>query len=85
MATDVGNDLVDNVHQVRVIFEPDVGFFQHSRPLDIHLIVSIHQNVVDGGILQQRFQRSQPENFVQNFQGKALPLAAAHGSLQIRD
>ena len=81
----VGYDLVDDVHQVRVVLEPNVGFFQHSRAFDVHLLVAVHQNVVDGGILQQRFQRAQSENLIQNFQGKALALAAAHRGLQIRD
>ena len=81
----VGDNLVDDMHQVRIVLEPDVGFFQHSRPLDIHLVVSVDQNVIDGGVLQQRLQGTQSEDFIQYFQSKALAFPAAHRGLQVCD
>ena len=81
----VRHDLVDDVHQVRVVLEADVGVFQHARALDVNLVVPVDQDVVDGRVLQQGLQRAQPEHFVQHFQRQALPLPAAHRCLQVRD
>ena len=49
------HNLVNDVHQVRIVLEHDLGFFQNSCPLDVHFLVSVDQDVADGRILQQRF------------------------------
>src|ERR1035438_7387089 len=57
-SADLGYDLVNNVAKVSVVLKNDVGFLQSAGALDIYLSVGVHQDVVDGGILEQRLQRS---------------------------
>ena len=65
-ASDGGNDLLDDAHQVRVILEAYLGLFQHSGALDVNPFGAVHQNVADGRVLQQRLKRAEPEHFVQD-------------------
>src|SRR6266550_9232113 len=67
---------------MRIIFKSYVGFLQHAGSLDIYELMPVYQNVIDPGILQQRFEWSQPEDFVQDLQRKALSLAAAQRRLE---
>src|ERR1700687_4210081 len=69
---DRGYDLVDNVHQVGIILETDIGFFQHARTLDVDLLGAVDQDVTDGRILKQWFQWAQAEDFVQDLKRKAF-------------
>src|SRR6266446_4523092 len=79
------NDLVDNVHQVRVVLEHDVALFEHSGALYVNLFGTIDQDVVDRRILEQRLQWAEAKYFVQNFQRQSLALATAQGSLEVGD
>ena len=36
-ATDGGNDLIDDVHEVNVVLKRDVGFLKQSGPLNVNL------------------------------------------------
>ena len=46
--------------------KPDSGQLQKAFSLDIDLAVAVHQNVRDPGIVQQRLEGTQAENFVQD-------------------
>ncbi len=63
------------MHQVVVVLEHDVGFFQHAAALDVHHLGGVDQNVADGRVLQQRLQRAQPEDLVHHLVGQAGALA----------
>ena len=49
-----------------LVLEDDVGLLKHAAPLHVDRLVGVHQDVVDGGILQQRLQRAQAEDLVQD-------------------
>ena len=50
---------------------------QLSVPFNVDILVRVHQNIGDGGIFQQRLQRSQAEDFVQDFFRQAVALRHA--------
>ena len=49
------------------ILEGDAGQFELAVPLDVDLFVRVDQDVADGLIVEQRFQRPEPEDLVENF------------------
>ena len=53
---DSRDNFVDDVHQMSIIFEADVSFFQNPSPFYIDLLMPIHQDVVNTWVLQKRFQ-----------------------------
>ena len=61
---DVRYDFFNNVHQVGIVFEPYIRLFQNPGTFHVNGFVSIHQDVIDARILQQRFQRAKAEDFV---------------------
>src|SRR5256884_2395691 len=79
------NDLVNDVHQVSIVLEANVGLFQNTGTFYIDLLMPIHQDVVDSRILQKRLQRPQPEDLVQNFQRESLSFTTAQGRLKVGD
>ena len=79
--SDARDDAIDDLHQVRIIFEAQAGRLEFARPFHIDLVVTIHQDVGDGGIFEQGLERAQTEDFIENFPGQALALGEAqrHG------
>ena len=49
--SDCRNNLVNDVHQVRVILEHNVAFLKESSALYIHLLGAVDQDVINGWIL----------------------------------
>jgi hypothetical protein len=72
------------VAEVGLVLEHDAGLFQHAATLDIDPFVRINQDVVYGGVLEQRLQGPQSEYFVQHFPRQALPLACAERRIRFR-
>ena len=58
---------------------------QYATALDINLLTGVHQDVVNGDILQQRLQRAQTKNLMQNFPRKAVPFDGTQGRIQLYD
>ena len=58
------HDLLDHLHQVRIVVERHVGEFELPVALDVHLLVRVDENVRDARIAQQRFERAEPEHLV---------------------
>src|SRR5438876_9622920 len=85
MPANARNDLVDDMHQVSVVLEANVGLFQNTGTFYIDLLMPIHQDVVDYRILQKRLQRPQPEDLVQNVQRESLSFTTAQGRLKVGD
>ncbi len=61
-----GDNLVDDVHQVGLVLEDDVGLLDHAAPFHVDRLVGVHQDVADRGIVQQRLQGAEAEYLVQN-------------------
>ena len=74
---DLRDDLVDDPQQVPVVAERDTGQFEQAFALDVDLLVAVDQDVGDGRVLQQRLERAEAEDFVQNLVGDLLLLERA--------
>jgi len=75
---DAGDDAVDHLADVVVVAEPHVGQLEHPPPLGVHLAGAVHQDVGDAGLGEQRFERTVPEDLVEQFAAHPLVLAARH-------
>ena len=73
-AAHVRDDAVDDHAQVRLVAEADVGFDQFAGALDVDVVEAVDQDIADGGIFEQRFERAQAEDFVEHFFDEALAL-----------
>ena len=56
-------------------------FSSTPAALHIHRVVGVDQDVVDGGVLQQRLQRPQAEDLVQHLARQPVALAGAEGNV----
>ena len=73
---DLGDDAIDDLHQVVVVAELDVGFLHLPVPLDIDVLGTVDQDVGDLAILQQHLQRAQAKRLVQHLVDQPFALAA---------
>jgi hypothetical protein len=60
-----------------VVAESDRTFFDAPFALDEHLVVAVHEDVGDLGILEQRFDRPQTEQLVEDVDRHRLALVEA--------
>ncbi len=77
-ATDRADDLVDDVHEVRVVAELDIGHLQPALALDVNLPGPVDQNIADIRVGQEDFERSQAERLVEDLADEPL----AFGEIQ---
>ena len=61
--------------------ETDRGQFEQTPALHVHLLVPVNENVGDGRVLQQRLERTQAENLVQDLLADLLALKRAQQRL----
>ena len=66
-ASHAGNDLFDDAQQVGVVLELHRCAVQFATPLHVDAVRRGHQNVADGGVLEQRFQRTEAEDLIEDF------------------
>ena len=66
-AAHLGNDLLDDVQQVRIVLEADRRLGELAVALDEYLVMPVHEDIGDGRFLEQRLERPQTQDFVQNF------------------
>src|SRR6185312_8588482 len=78
------DDLVNDVHQVRVVLEHHVAFLKDAGTFDVDLFGAVDQNVVNRRILKQGFERPQSEYFIQYFERETFTFASAERRLQVR-
>src|SRR3984885_3850852 len=71
---DGGDDLVNDAQKMRLVLEAHAGRFQHAMPFDIDAFVAVDQDVVNGGVLEQRFERAQARHLVENFRDEIVEL-----------
>ena len=69
-----GHDLLDNPHQVLIVFELHRSLVEFAGALDVDQLGSGDQDVGDGRIGKQRLQRPQSKYFVQDFADDAILL-----------
>ena len=68
------HDLIDDAQKVRLVLEAHASWFEHPLPLDIDTFVAVYEDVVDGLILEQRFERAQTRHFIENFRDEIIEL-----------
>jgi hypothetical protein len=76
-APDAGNDALDDLHQVLVVLERQAGEFKLAGALDVDPVEAVDENVGNGVVLEQRFERAKAEDFVEDFARQALALGEA--------
>ena len=67
-----GHNFVDNLSQVGIILEPDVGELQLSEPLHVDLFVGVDQDIRNGGVLQKGLQGPEAQDLIQDLSKKPL-------------
>ena len=73
-ATDGAHDPIDDPHQVAIVLERAGHALQHTGSFHVHLLVGVHEDVVDGRVAQQRFERPEPEDLVEDVAEDLLAL-----------
>jgi hypothetical protein len=71
---DARDDLVDDLHEVRVVAEADVGQLDLAVALHVHLLRVVHQDVRDARVEQQRLQRAEAEHLALDVAHQAAAL-----------
>ena len=74
---DGADDPLDDLHQVLVVAEDDVGLFDPSFALDVDLVGAVDQDVGDRRVLEQQLERAQAEQLVEHVRREGLPLEQA--------
>ena len=75
-AADLRHDAIDDLHQVVVVAELDLGFLQLAAALHVDLVRPIDEDVADGRVLQQHFQGAEAKGLVEHLVDQPLTLHA---------
>ena len=75
-AADAADDAVDDAHQVLVVLERRRQPFELAVALDVDVLVGVDQDVADRRIAQQRLERSEAEDLVDDVPEERLALAS---------
>src|SRR5262249_11738070 len=60
-----------------IVLERCGDAFEDASALDEHVLVRVHQNVADRAVAQERFERAEAEDFIDDFAVQQLALAEA--------
>ena len=71
--------LLHDAQQVRLVLERDVRLLQLAVPLDEAVLVTVDQDVVDRGVLEQRLERAKPDHLVDDVVDQRLEFRAIDG------
>ena len=58
-----------------VVFKAQSGWFKLAGPFHVDLVVAINQDVGNGRVFEQRLERAEAKDFIQNFTGQAFALS----------
>jgi hypothetical protein len=73
-AADRGDDLVDDPEKVRLVLEGDVHALQLALLLDVAVLVSVDQDVVDVRVLEQWLKRTEADHLVDDIFDQCIEL-----------
>ena len=76
-APDRADDALDDLHQVLVVAEDRGALLDASLALDVDVVVAVDQDVRHGRILEQRLERSEAEQLVEDVDRHRLALVEA--------
>ncbi|OPY10607.1 MAG: hypothetical protein A4E66_01514 [Syntrophus sp. PtaB.Bin001] len=63
----IGNDPVDNLFQVRIVLEAGIRELQLAEAFHIYVIVGVNEYIRYGRIVHERFNRTEPQDFILDF------------------
>ena len=78
---DPGNDPLDDPHQMLVVGKADVGFFEQAGSLNIDVLSSVNEDIRDRRVVQERLERTEPEQLIEDFTNELL--AFSHGERRL--
>ena len=61
------DDPIDDLHQVIVVAEHNGRFLHAAATFDIDILGAVDEDIADRRVVQQQFERSEPERFVEHF------------------
>ena len=73
------DDALDDLHEVRIVFEGQAGEFELAGALHVDPVEAVDQDVGNGGVFEQRLERAEAEDFVENFAREPFALGKAEG------
>src|SRR5262245_39746628 len=73
------DDLLHNPHEMGFVFEMNASLFELSEALYKAFLVRVDQNVVDGGVLEQRLDWPEARHLVDDFLREGLQLSLIEG------
>ena len=68
-----------------LVLEPDIGLDHAAAALDVDVVEAVDHDVADGRVLEQRLERAQAEDFVEDLLDDALALGERHGDALVAD
>ena len=75
-AADLGDDAVDDLHEVVVVAKDDVRLFHLAAALAVDVLGPVDQDVADRGVFEQQFQGAEAERLVEHFAHQLLAFRA---------
>ena len=82
-AADRADDALDDLHQVAVVAKEDVGQFEPAVALDVDLVETVDEDVGDVLVAQQRFERTEAEELVEDVDDQRFALGQASGVVSL--
>src|SRR5262249_40445851 len=76
---DCTDDLVDDAQNVRLILETARSMFQLPATFYVDVLMRVDQNVRDGWVLQDRFDRAQANQFIHDLVDEVIQLTRIEG------
>jgi hypothetical protein len=82
-AADQADDAVDDLPQVGVVAEAHVRHLDPPAALDVNLVETVHQDVADAQVLQQRLERPETERLVHHLVHEAFLVVGVEQALLV--
>ena len=83
-AADRRHDLLDDPQQMPLVLEPDVRWLEDAVALDEHLRISVDQDIGDRRVLQERLDRPQAQQLVEDVANERLALLVVERLVLLR-
>ena len=74
-----GDDALDNLHEVGIVLEGQAGQFEFAGALNVDAVETVHQDIGNIRIFEQRLEWTEAEYLIENLARQALALGKAQG------
>jgi hypothetical protein len=79
-AANLGDDLLDDVEEVAVVFEADGAEGEFAVAFDVDLVIAVDEDIGDGGFLEERLERTEAEDFIEDLFDHLVGFGGGHGN-----